>query len=50
MKTMGYEQYLEQGETLASEGLIEEALSRFEQALKPPPRTPRSSRPWDAPY
>src|SRR5215213_2632085 len=29
---MEYEEYLEQGETLASEGLIEEALSRFEQA------------------
>src|SRR5918998_2180534 len=34
---MEYEEYLEQGETLASEGLIEEALSRFEQALAPDP-------------
>ena len=47
---MGYDEYLEQGETLASEGLVEEALSRFEQALEAAPRIPRSSRPWDAPY
>src|SRR5919206_1769574 len=37
---MEYEQYLEQGETLASEGLIEEALSRFEQALEAAPENP----------
>ena len=37
---MEYEEYLEQGETLASEGLIEEALSRFEQALKTAPENP----------
>jgi Tfp pilus assembly protein PilF len=35
-----YEEYLEQGETLASEGLIEEALSRFEQALDAAPENP----------
>src|SRR5919109_2381873 len=37
---MEYEEYLEQGETLASEGLIEEALSRFEQALAAAPENP----------
>src|ERR671928_1470667 len=37
---MEYEQYLEQGETLASEGLVEEALSRFEQALEAAPDNP----------
>jgi tetratricopeptide (TPR) repeat protein len=37
---MEYEEYLEQGETLASEGLIEEALSRFEQALAAAPEKP----------
>ncbi|MDP9479075.1 MAG: tetratricopeptide repeat protein [Actinomycetota bacterium] len=37
---MEYEEYLEQGETLASEGLIEEALSRFEQALEAAPENP----------
>jgi Flp pilus assembly protein TadD len=35
-----YEEYLEQGETLASEGLIEEALARFEQALNAAPENP----------
>ena len=37
---MEYEEYLEQGEILASEGLIEEALSRFEQALAAAPENP----------
>src|SRR3712207_1475481 len=37
---MEYEEYLQQGETLASEGLIEEALSRFEQALEAAPGNP----------
>jgi tetratricopeptide (TPR) repeat protein len=37
---MEYEEYLEQGETLASEGLIAEALSRFEQALAAAPENP----------
>ena len=37
---MEYEEYLEQGETLAGEGLIEEALSRFEQALEAAPENP----------
>src|SRR5215213_8677210 len=40
MMTMEYEEYLEQGETLASEGLVEEALSRFEQALETAPENP----------
>ena len=40
MKAMGYDEYLEQGETLASEGLVEEALSRFEQALEAAPENP----------
>ena len=39
---MEYEEYLEQGETLASEGLIEEALSRFEQALNVAPENPEA--------
>ena len=39
---MEYEEYLEQGETLASEGLIEEALSRFEQALNAAPENPEA--------
>ena len=39
---MDYEEYLEQGETLASEGLIEEALSRFEQALEAAPENPEA--------
>ena len=39
---MEYEEYLEQGETLASEGLIEEALSRFEQALEAAPENPEA--------
>ena len=39
---MDYEEYLEQGETLASEGLIEEALSRFEQALEVAPENPEA--------
>lgn len=34
---MEYEELLQQGETLAEEGLIEEALSRFEQALNAAP-------------
>src|ERR671912_467108 len=37
---MEYEEYLEQGEILAGEGLIEEALSRFEQALAAAPENP----------
>ena len=37
---MDYDEYLEQGETLASEGLVEEALSRFEQALEAAPENP----------
>src|SRR5215207_5985599 len=40
MRTMDYNEYLEQGETLASEGLVEEALSRFEQALETAPENP----------
>ena len=39
---MEYEEYLEQGETMASEGLIEEALSRFEQALEVAPENPEA--------
>jgi tetratricopeptide (TPR) repeat protein len=39
---MEYEEYLEQGETLASEGLVEEALSRFEQALESAPGNPEA--------
>jgi tetratricopeptide (TPR) repeat protein len=37
---MEYEEYLEQGETLASEGLVEEALARFENALEAAPENP----------
>ena len=37
---MEYEEYLEQGETLAGEGLVEEALARFEQALDAAPENP----------
>ncbi|MGF1471953.1 MAG: tetratricopeptide repeat protein [Rubrobacteraceae bacterium] len=37
---MEYEELLQQGETLAEEGLVEEALSRFEQALEVSPGTP----------
>ena len=37
---MDYDEFLEQGETLASEGLIEEALARFEQALDAAPENP----------
>ena len=37
---MEYEEYLQQGEILAGEGLIEEALSRFEQALEAAPENP----------
>ena len=37
---MEHEGYMEQGETLAEEGLFEEALSRFEQALKLAPENP----------
>src|SRR5215216_6270762 len=40
MRAMDYDEYLEQGETLASEGLVEEALSRFEQALETAPQNP----------
>lgn len=35
-----HEELLEQGETLAEEGLVEEALSRFEQALDASPDSP----------
>lgn len=37
---MEYEDLLEQGETLAGEGLVEDALSRFEQALSLAPEEP----------
>jgi len=40
MGAMEYDEYLEQGETLASEGLVEEALARFEQALDAAPENP----------
>jgi Flp pilus assembly protein TadD len=36
-----FEELLEQGETLAGEGLLEEALSRFEQALDLEPENRR---------
>ena len=36
----GVRKYLEQGEILAGEGLVEEALSRFEQALAAAPENP----------
>jgi tetratricopeptide (TPR) repeat protein len=39
---MDYDEFLEQGETLASEGLIEEALARFEQALDAAPENPEA--------
>lgn len=39
---MGYEEFLEQGETLAEEGLVEEALARFEQALAEAPGNPEA--------
>ncbi len=39
---MEYEDFLEQGETLAEEGLVEEALSRFEQALAAAPDNPEA--------
>lgn len=35
-----HEELLEQGETLAEEGLLEDALSRFEQALQSAPEDP----------
>ena len=35
-----YEELLEQGEALAEEGLVEEALTRFEQALETAPENP----------
>ena len=35
-----FEELLEQGETLAEEGLLEDALSRFEQALALEPKNP----------
>jgi tetratricopeptide (TPR) repeat protein len=37
---MGYEEYLEQGEILAGEGLVEDALARFQQALAAAPENP----------
>ncbi len=37
---MDFDEYLEQGETMASEGLVEEALARFEQALDTAPENP----------
>jgi tetratricopeptide (TPR) repeat protein len=37
---MEYEEFLEQAEILAGEGLIEEALARFEQALAAAPENP----------
>ncbi|MGB3682140.1 MAG: tetratricopeptide repeat protein, partial [Rubrobacteraceae bacterium] len=39
---MEYEDFLEQGETLAEEGLVKEALSRFEQALAAAPDNPEA--------
>ncbi|MDP8939710.1 MAG: tetratricopeptide repeat protein [Actinomycetota bacterium] len=39
---MEYEEFLQQGETLAEEGLVEEALSRFEQALEAAPGNPEA--------
>jgi protein O-GlcNAc transferase len=38
-----FEELLEQGETLAGEGLLEEALSRFEQALALVPDNPEAT-------
>src|ERR671910_368614 len=40
---MEYEEFLQQGEILAGEGLIEEALSRFEQALEAAPEGDQKS-------
>src|SRR5919112_1869130 len=41
MRTMEeFEELLEQGETLAEEGLLSDALSRFEQALALEPENP----------
>lgn len=37
-----HEELLEQGETLAEEGLFEEALARFEQALQAAPENPET--------
>lgn len=37
---MEYEEFLQQGETLVEEGLVEEALVRFEQALEAAPEKP----------
>jgi len=37
---MEYEEYLEQGEILAGEGLVEDALARFQQALAAAPENP----------
>ena len=39
---MEYGEFLQQGETLAEEGLVEEALSRFEQALEAAPGNPEA--------
>ena len=39
---MEYEEFLQQGETLAEEGLVEEALSRFVQALEAAPENPEA--------
>ncbi|CAN5911883.1 tetratricopeptide repeat protein [soil metagenome] len=39
---MEYEDLIQQGETLAEEGLVAEALSRFEQALAAAPENPES--------
>jgi tetratricopeptide (TPR) repeat protein len=39
---MEYEDFLEQGETLAEEGLVKEALVRFEQALEAAPENPET--------
>ena len=39
---MEYREFLQQGETLAEEGLVEEALSRFEQALEAAPGNPEA--------
>ncbi len=40
---MEYEEFLQQGETLAEEGLVEEALSRFVQALDAAPENPEAA-------
>ena len=39
---MEYEEFLQQGETLAEEGLVKEALSRFVQALEAAPENPEA--------